>query len=303
MIYMLVVFVGGGLLAPGLYWGAEFLARSFPDVWHHAFPRLADHPFHRFLDRALLGLALLGLPVVLRRAGVNSWRALGLSDRGAAARRLAIGWGIGLAAAMLVAAGTLWSGTRALNSAWTWQQAMAGMAGAAITAVLVSALEELLFRGALMGVLGRVFRGGLALCLSSAVFAEVHFLQRSEIVAPIHWYSGLELLMQMASGFSAGTPAIAAWLSLFLAGCALGLAYQRTGSLYLGFGMHAGWIFLTKIFGMATVAGAAAGGLKAGSLQLPSVGRWITLAVLGMLVWMFARMEPGTKGGLTSERT
>ena len=70
VIYIVVVFVGGALLAPWLYW----LAQAFA----HSFPKIAAEPFNRFVDRSLLILALAGLWPLLRALGVTSWREAGV---------------------------------------------------------------------------------------------------------------------------------------------------------------------------------------------------------------------------------
>ena len=70
VIYIVVVFIGGALLAPWLYW----LAQAFA----HSFPKIAAEPFHRFVDRSLLILALAGLWPLLRSLGVTSWREAGV---------------------------------------------------------------------------------------------------------------------------------------------------------------------------------------------------------------------------------
>ena len=52
LLYLLMVFVGGALLAPALYWLAQGLAFEWP-VWE----RVAANPFHRFVHRSLEILA------------------------------------------------------------------------------------------------------------------------------------------------------------------------------------------------------------------------------------------------------
>jgi membrane protease YdiL (CAAX protease family) len=51
------------------------------------------------------------------------------------------------------------------------------------------------------------------------------------------------------------------FLSLTLAGMALGVAYHRTGNLYFSIGLHAGWIFWLKTFNFWTDPGPAAKGV------------------------------------------
>src|SRR5436190_1317678 len=54
LIYAGGVFLGGALLAPWLAWGVQSLAAHFP-----VFQKLADQPFHVYVNRSLLVLALL----------------------------------------------------------------------------------------------------------------------------------------------------------------------------------------------------------------------------------------------------
>ena len=70
VIYLVGVFLGGALLAPWLYWLVQTVAPSFPLVAHA--------PFHRFMDRSLLILALAGLWPLLRALGTTSGRDIGL---------------------------------------------------------------------------------------------------------------------------------------------------------------------------------------------------------------------------------
>ncbi len=70
VIYIAVIFIGGALLAPWLYRLAQIFAPSLPQVAHM--------PFHRFMDRSFLILALAGLWPMLRSLGATSWHDLGL---------------------------------------------------------------------------------------------------------------------------------------------------------------------------------------------------------------------------------
>lgn len=103
LVFIAVVAVGGALAAPWLY----LLAQS----WSSAFPKLAGEPFHRFVNRSVLGLALL------RSLGATSWQELGLVKPSGQWRKLAGGLALGFvslacvaAAALLAGEVTWWSG-------------------------------------------------------------------------------------------------------------------------------------------------------------------------------------------------
>ena len=92
LLYMAAILLGAALVAPWLYWLAQW-AGSHSSI----FTRLSTQPFHRYIDRALLGLALLGLWPFLRSIGVDSWAAVGLVKPSGNWGRLAAGFALGFA--------------------------------------------------------------------------------------------------------------------------------------------------------------------------------------------------------------
>src|SRR5258707_714307 len=98
-VYILVVFLGGALLAPWLYWLVQSLAQ--------AFPHLAQSPFHRFVNRSLLIMALAGLWPLLRSLGVTTLRDVGLVKPAGQWKRLGAGFLFGFVSLALVAGAAL----------------------------------------------------------------------------------------------------------------------------------------------------------------------------------------------------
>jgi uncharacterized protein len=236
LIYFVVVFVGGALLAPWLYWLAQWGAGPWPVL-----SRLAASPFHRFVDRSLLGLALICLWPLLRSVEMRSWQDLGFARDGFLRifAGAVLGWA-SLAVAVLLA----WvCGTSALITTHPMREVFHLFLTATATAIIVAVLEELVFRGALFGLLRRAAPWPAALIVSSAVYSAVHFIKKAEVPTPIAWNSGLLSLWAMVSR---PPPLMPAFLTLFVAGAILALSYQRTGSLYFSIGLHAGWIFWLK---------------------------------------------------------
>jgi len=156
-------------------------------------------------------------------------------------------------------------------------------------------LEETFFRGALLGGLRRAHSWGLALVVSSAIYALVHFFQRPPTPAEVYWYSGLVTLMDMAHGFAEWKSLVPGFFTLTLAGLILGLAYQRTGNLYFSAGLHAGWIFWLKFSGVTTSPrpGTDAWIWSSGKV----VDGWLALVALAgvmILLLRFWRQDPHT---------
>src|SRR5436190_10293773 len=136
LIYVAVVFLGGALLAPWLAWGVQSLAAQLPE-----FQKLADHPFHRFVNRSLLALALIGLWPLLRGLGVSACRDVGLVKPAGQGRNLSCGFALGFASLAGVAAVVLTAGARGVNTAVSAGRLVERVSGAALTAAAVGVLE------------------------------------------------------------------------------------------------------------------------------------------------------------------
>jgi len=286
LIYILVVFVGGALLAPWLYQ----LVRALAPASH-----LAQNPFHRYVDRCLLGLALIGVWPLLRALGATSWRDVGFVKPDGQGKRLGAGFVLGFGSLACVAAIVLAAHGRALKPDLTTGQFWVKMVGAAGTATVVALLEELLVRGAIFGALRKVWNWRAALLVSSMIYAIVHFFEKAEVTGPVTWASGLELLPRMLAGFGDFNMIIPGFLNLTLAGILLGFAYQKTGNLYFSIGLHAGWIFWLKFYGLVTNSVAGGSSWLWGTSKL--IDGWLALLVLAavFLVVVKLPLETGEK--------
>jgi membrane protease YdiL (CAAX protease family) len=286
LIYFAVVFLGGALLAPWLYWLAQWGAGHWA-----ALSGLAASPFHRFLDRSLLGLALLCLWPLLRGGGARSWRDLGFVRQRRFEWQILRGFALGWASLAAVALLALACGARAFTPAHSAAEVIRHLFNATWAAVVVAILEELVFRGALFGLLRQSMPWPAAVALSSAVYAAVHFIQKADLGLSVQWNSGLALLWRMLSH---PPPLIPAFLTLFVAGSILALTYQRTGALYFSIGLHAGWIFWLKSYRFLTHASGAAQSFW-GTDNL--IDGWLSFLVLtilfGIIAWLKRAAPPG----------
>ena len=286
-LYIAVVFIGGALLAPWLYW----LAQPFA----HSFPKIAGSPFHRYVDRALLGLALIGIGPLLKSLGIQSAREAGVEGPAGHWGKLGSGFLFGLLSLAVVAGFAVASGTRRFNAAMPtallWHKASAF----GLTAIVVAVLEEILFRGAVFGALRKVFHWSFALVVSSMIYAIVHFLAPAELTGAVTWHSGLDLLPKMLAGFTSLGLVFPGFLNLTLAGIILGWAYQRTGNLYFSIGLHAGWIFWLKFYGTLTAPVAGTATWWWGTSKL--IDGWFALPVLGVTLQLFLLTPRGARNG------
>jgi membrane protease YdiL (CAAX protease family) len=263
-----MVFLGGALLAPWLYWLVQAVEPN---------SALAHKPFHRYVDRALLGLGLIAIWPLLRAVRVKSWRDLGLCRPSGQWGLLTTGLALGFSSLALVAAIAVAAGARQFNPGLHAGQFVLGTLGAMGAAALVATLEEILFRGAIFGALCRDGSWVAALCFSSVFFAFVHFLGRPDPTGQVTWHTGLESLPRMLMNFW-NMSAVPSFLNLTLAGIILGLACQRTGNLYLSIGLHAGWVFWLKLFDLVTVPAGAGHAWLWGTGKM--IDGWVTMPIL-----------------------
>jgi len=282
LCYVAGVFLGGALLAPWLFQLAHWAAGELP-----ALQGLASQPFHRYVNRCLLLVAVAGLWPLLRALNLADRRALGLADPLAARRPLALGLALGFGSLLLAAVLMAIAGVRSFN----FRHAPQVLAELAVTATLAAAavalLEELIFRGVVFGALRRTCSLWPALLASAALYSVVHFLARVEHAGPVEWTSGLALLPRMARGIAAPENLLPA-LTLALGGAALGLACHRTGRLWFAIGLHAGWVFWLKVFKTVTSPGTGAGGAFWGTEKL--LDGWLACLVMAAVLVVVARL-------------
>ncbi|MDE1171362.1 MAG: CPBP family intramembrane metalloprotease [Verrucomicrobium sp.] len=228
------VFLGAALLSPPLYWlGHGWIA----------------HPFHRYVDRALMLAALAGLFLFRKPLGLASAPALGLGPSPRRGKDWLGGLEIGLLSALLFAALAVAAGGRG----WTPQPPLpflCGLAGVALGAAVLAFVEEVLFRGVIQGTLVRAWGGVPGLLAGAALFALFHFIKVPATFAPqpVTWASGFAAVGHAFEPLGAlAQPNMAFRFATLLAvGLVLGAAYLRTGRLWLSMGLHAGWIVGAK---------------------------------------------------------
>ena len=248
LLYLIIVFLGAAVISPHLYASAQFLLGI-----SHRFSFLADQPFHRFVSRCLILLAILGLPSLFRALGFQSESVHGLKFN--SRHCLESVHGFCWAFIILAILGALFAGfeARTLDLKPEPARWLQHLKNATLSATVVGILEELLFRGALFGVLRQRHSFLRAALYSSFLYALLHFLARPEYTGRVHSASGLIVLAQMLRGFTDFSTMIPAFLNLTLIGVLLALVFERTGSLLFSIGLHAGFVFWFKTLNFVTI--------------------------------------------------
>jgi len=232
--YLCAVVVAGCVVSPWAYWAGTSLASA------GIVPFLEGFPFHRYFTRSIQISALVLLWPAFLWIGISRISQLGIERNAFRWRDLATGFAAAMIPIVLLGAGYFYFEIYRFRE----NLGVSGFARILGTASVVAIIEEFLFRGVVLGLLLRVLPAWGAACVSSAIFAGVHFMRiaRPTEAVPVTWLSGFEQIPLVCS--SAPPFPLLAWgtLSLLVAGLLLAVATLRTRSLYLAIGLHAGWI-------------------------------------------------------------
>lgn len=238
--YLAGVILLGALLAPPLYWGANWLAA------HGIFKVLADFKFQKFFNRGAMIAALLLLWPAIRWLRVGGWRDLGIEPDPLWRRHLLGGFLIAGFAVAAMAFVYVKLGIYAIRPRIEWGKVPVVL----LSAVTVGFLEEALFRGAILGLVRRSMGRYMALFWVTALFAIVHFLKPDESfdVAKVGWLSGFTLIPHTFHQFMEPMSLLAGFTTLFALGWLCGDATLRTRALWASIGLHAGVVFVKMSF-------------------------------------------------------
>jgi membrane protease YdiL (CAAX protease family) len=277
LLYLAGVVLLGALGAPPLFWAGQFLSA------HGILTSLASFDFESYFHRALLLAALILLWPLLRAVRLRNWRELALEKNPRAGADVAIGFAI--AAVPLLCSGAVLIAVHiySLRTGFLWSK----MPAVVFAASFVPFLEEILFRGLILGVLLRGFSRLSALLITSALFSIIHFLKAPEQTSPnesVTWFSGF---VSIANSFwQFGNPLLlaAGFLTLFAIGCILADARLQTRSLWLPIGLHSGWIFANGTFSRAA---------RHSAIALPWIGKDLLVGIVPLMIafasWMLMR--------------
>ena len=241
LLYLAASLAIGALLAPPFFqWGHTLADRGI-------FSSVTGQGFPRYFTRIVEVTAVLFLWPLARSLTVRSLAELGLRWDARWGRRLAFGF-LAAVALMAVMSVILFAfGGLIFRPA---EQRLAGEIPKVIfTAACVGFIEECIFRGAFLGLLQRSMSRLGALFASSLFFAVLHFIQPLKTtIAPadVTWSSGFALIPTVFRQWGDPVMIAASFTTLLAVGCVLGWATQRTHSLWLGIGLHAGWVFCVQ---------------------------------------------------------
>jgi membrane protease YdiL (CAAX protease family) len=239
LVYLLATVILGALLAPPLFWLVQSLAS------HGWLTFLARFDFETFFHRALLVAAVILLWPFARSLSVRSLADLQIEPNPRWRRDLLFGFVFAaiplLCCGAILLATPVYSGRGEIN----WPP----VARVAAAAAVVPLIEELFFRGLVLGVLLKAGRRYMSIFITSALYSIVHFLKAPERTSTdVSWISGFNSIAHAFVQFTDPLLVAAGFTTLFLIGWILADARLQTRSLWLSIGLHAGWILTSGVF-------------------------------------------------------
>ncbi|MBI6547036.1 MAG: CPBP family intramembrane metalloprotease [Cyanobacteria bacterium NC_groundwater_1444_Ag_S-0.65um_54_12] len=218
LVYLALAVLAWAVLLAGIF------RIDLADVWHpNRIPSLVANIY-------VVGLYALLVVIaggIWRSAG-GSLAAIIRTARPLAFRHWIEGWLSGLGGLTALSLLEQWMGMAMPNPDASWQ--IGPVLGAVATGTLFALTEELLFRGFILGLLLQDLPRWPASMLSAVLFALAHLLR------PID--PGQLLL---------------SFLCLWCAGSLLAYCRLRTGTLWLGIGLHSSWIWYVTTIGQLKI--------------------------------------------------
>lgn len=239
----------------------------------------------RVFYRLVMLLAALGFWPLLKLLGINNRYALGYAlPWRRFARAMLTGLGIGVAIMAVHAAILILLGVRVFEAdsltlgAWL-SLLVSGLLGG----LLVAVIEESFFRGAMQYHMRYSNPLLTTLAATSVFYAAVHFIRPPALApgTPVDWNTGWDMLVRIFHQFEQFTGFIDSFAALFMAGLLLGLVRERSGSIALCIGIHAGWVLMIKLTrGVTEAQAGASSAFLAGSYD--GVIGWAAAVVLAL---------------------
>ena len=227
-------------LAPHLgYTVAGFVAKKSEDT---------------LLRRSAMVWAVVFLPLLLKQFGWQGRSDLGWTDMKSPhsryVRLVVLGLGIGLISLGSVCGLVLVSGARALTSVDA-THSLATLFSFALSGLVVAVIEETLTRGILFRPLIRAWGVWPATLVSSLLFAAAHFIHGdpATVNAQGLFPASFKLLASSLGGIPDASHFLLRFVNLALLGVVLCSFAARTGTIWLGVGAHAAWVWVMKVNG------------------------------------------------------
>lgn len=314
-VFLLGTVVLGAIFAPLLYFGGKHVVAEawLEGTWLDSInDSMRRAHFSRYFNRAILLGALLMIWPTLRWLNVGNQRGVIRPPTGETIRRQLLleanpVWWRHLVVGFFLAGGTLLL-LGSLYVALGWYELVEStkplprvLIAALGTGIAVGMLEEFVFRGAFHAVLAKLLKPKTLFWVIAIFFAVIHFFNapKSLEAEVVSYGSGFWMLGKIVeyfvSQFANPHFLFAEFAVLLTIGLVLGYTRIKTGSLWLGIGLHAGWVFGVKTlspltrraFGPGEMMPWLGDNLRVGAISC------LVVSLTGVVLWCWLRKKYG----------
>lgn len=315
LVFLLGTVLLGAILSPFLYFGGKHVVAEawLQGTWME---RLGDSMerahFSRYFNRAILLGALLMVWPTLAWLNAGKARSARSLPTGETIRRQLlleanpVWWfhllgGFFLAASSLLLLGTLYVGLGWYEVLDPGKPLFRVFFTALGTGIAVGLLEEFVFRGAFHAVLAKLLKPKTLFWVIAIFFAVIHFFNapKAPEMELVTYGSGFriigEILGHFVSQFANPSFLFAEFAVLLSIGLVLGYTRMKTRSLWLGIGLHAGWVFGVKTLSSLTQRSFAPGEMMpwlGDNLRVGAIS-CLVVSLTGLVLWLWLRKKYG----------
>jgi membrane protease YdiL (CAAX protease family) len=207
-------------------------------------------PFRKIISKSTQLFLVLSIFPAMACLKINR-EALGFAPAAVFLKQVLQGFGLGFITLMPVFIALFVLNVNVVDETRIWSVGwVAGnMAISLLLALIISLIEEPLFRGILLAGLGKKMPVAAAILISSVYYAGLHFLStKTDIpVQELNLFSGFKLLDEAVDNLFS-TRILSAFFALVMVGIFLGLLRTRVkSSLGLCIGCHTCWVWQIKM--------------------------------------------------------
>lgn len=315
LVFLLGTVVLGAIFSPLLYFGGKHVVAEawLEGTWLESInDSMRRAHFSRYFNRAILLGALLMIWPTLRWLNAGKERSAmslptGELIRGQLLLEANPVWWRHLLVGFFLAGGTLlllgaiyvnFGWYESVDSAKPLSQVLFAALG---TGMAVGLLEEFVFRGAFHAVLAKLLTPKALFWVIAIFFAVIHFFNapKSLEVEVVSYGSGFWMLGKIieyfVSQFANPYFLLAEFAVLLAIGLVLGYTRMKTGSLWLGIGLHAGWVFGVKTLSPLTRRAFGPGEMMpwlGDNLRVGAVS-CLVVSLTGLVLWGWLRKKYG----------